>query len=301
MYLQQMGPWCMSLCAFHRGSRAWVPSWTMCCFCCRHIRQAIPFCQNILISITPSGLQTTLFYPTRRLVVEGETVWNRASSFKPHWWFDPKCLHQGWNHQANHIFQFTMYTPMVQGTCQLHLVLAWLSAHPVTTPIPCAATLAEAPTLAIPACPKDWAFSLTALTSLGNINKHLLSSLFCFLPTSHTFPGPTQAIDAIVINNNNLITVQVCTSSEVYADLETFQTIWQNLPHTIRQTHKWCHIFVTSMHRTAKQLQNQSMMNQVMNPLGVDIFYYSTVFDVDLFKEQLDLICQRLDEVVSRQ
>ena len=43
------------------------------------------------------------------------------------------------------------------------------------------------------------------------------------------------------------------------------------------------------------------MMNQVMNPLGVDIFYYSAVFDVDLFKERLDLICQRLDEVVSRQ
>ena len=43
------------------------------------------------------------------------------------------------------------------------------------------------------------------------------------------------------------------------------------------------------------------MMNQVMNPLGVDIFYYSAVFDVDLFKERLDLIHQRLDEVVSRQ
>ena len=38
-----------------------------------------------------------------------------------------------------------------------------------------------------------------------------------------------------------------------------------------------------------------------MNPLGVDIFYHSTVFDVDLFKERLDLIRQRLDEVVSRQ
>ena len=157
------------------------------------------------------------------------------------------------------------------------------------------------PTLEIPACHKDQAFSLTTLTSLGDINKHLSSSPFGFLPTSHTFPGPTQAIDATVVNNNNLITVQVCTSSEVYADLETFQTIWQNLPHTIRQTHKWCHIFVTSMHRTAKQLRNQSMMNQVMNPLGVNIFYYSTVFDVDLFKERLDLIRQRLDEVVSRQ
>ena len=181
------------------------------------------------------------------------------------------------------------------------LILAWLSAHPVTTSIHCKATLAEAPTLEIPACHKNRAFSLTALTSLGDINKHLSSSPFCFLPTSHTFPGPTQAIDAIVVNNNNLITVQVCTSSEVYADLETFRTIWQNLPHTIRQTHKWCHVFVTSMHRTAKQLRNQSMMNQVMNPLGVDIFYYSAVFEVDLFKEQLDLIHQRLDEVVSGQ
>ena len=43
------------------------------------------------------------------------------------------------------------------------------------------------------------------------------------------------------------------------------------------------------------------MMNQVMNPLGVDILYYSAVFEVNLFKERLDLIRQRLDEVVSGQ
>ena len=134
------------------------------------------------------------------------------------------------------------------------LILAWLSAHPVTTPIRCTATLGEALTLKIPACHKDRAFSLTALTPLGDINKHLSLSPFCFLPTSHTFLGPTQAIDAFVVYNKHLITVKVCTCSEVYADLETFRTIWQNLPHTIRQTHKWCHIFVTSIHRTAKQL-----------------------------------------------
>ena len=176
-------------------------------------------------------------------------------------------------------------------------VLAWLTAHPVSTPIPCTATLAGAPTFEIPMCSKDQTFSLTALTLLGDINKYLPSSPFCFLPTSHTFPGPTQAVDAIVVNNNHLITVQVTTSSGVYADSGTFQTIWQNLPHTIRQTHKWCHVFVTSNHMAADHLRNQPMMNLP----GINISYYSAAFEVDLFKERLGLIRQRLDEVVSRQ
>jgi hypothetical protein len=168
-------------------------------------------------------------------------------------------------------------------------VLTWLSAHPASASIPCTATLAEAPTLEIPVCPKDRTIPLTALTLLRDINK--LPLPFCFLPTPHTFPGPT--IDAIVVNENLFITVQVTVSSRDCADLGTFQTIWRNLPHVIGQTYKWCHVFVTSDHETAEQLQNQSMANTP----GIDIFYYSAVFEVG----RLDLIRQHLYEVVRRQ
>jgi hypothetical protein len=168
-------------------------------------------------------------------------------------------------------------------------VLTWLSAHPASTSIPCTATSAEALTLEIPVCPKDRAIPLTALMLLRDINKHPLP--FCFLPTSGTFPGPT--IDAIVVNEKLFITVQVTVSSRDCADSGTFQTIWRNLPRVIGRTYKWCHVFVTSDHETAEQLRNQSMANTP----GIDIFYYSAVFEV----ERLDLICQHLYEVVRRQ
>lgn len=165
-------------------------------------------------------------------------------------------------------------------------VLAWLSAHPASTPIPCTAAAAEAPTLEIPVCPKDRAIPFTGVTLLRDINKHPLP--FCFLSVSQTFP----TVDAIVFGKKLLITVQVTASSRHSANSSAFKQIWDHLPLAIRQKYKWCHVFVTGDEGTAATLRRQ----QRENPPGIVIFYYSAVFEVG----QLGLIRKHLNEVVSR-
>ncbi|KAH9014215.1 hypothetical protein EDB84DRAFT_1568299 [Lactarius hengduanensis] len=109
-------------------------------------------------------------------------------------------------------------------------VLAWLSAHPASTPIPCTAAAAAAPVLKIPVCPKDRAIPLTGLTLLKTTKRRTLP--FCFIPISQNF----SAIDAIVFDKSHLITVQVTVSPKHDVNSDALRQIWKALPAAIRKS-----------------------------------------------------------------
>ncbi|KAH9064204.1 hypothetical protein EDB87DRAFT_1575068 [Lactarius vividus] len=79
-------------------------------------------------------------------------------------------------------------------------VLTRLSAHPVSTPIPCTAA-ASVLALKIPVSPKHRVIPFNGLTILEDIKKY--APPFPFLPVSQTFP----TVGAIVFGNKLLITV----------------------------------------------------------------------------------------------
>ncbi|KAH8988851.1 hypothetical protein EDB92DRAFT_986724 [Lactarius akahatsu] len=160
--------------------------------------------------------------------------------------------------------------------------LTWLSAHPASKPISCTAAAASAPALKIPVCPKVRAIPFTSLTLLGDVKKHAFP--FCFLPVSQTLP----TVDAIIFDKKLLITIQVTVSPRQSVDSSALEKIWDGLPLAIRRKHRWCHVFVTGDGRTAVELRRQPREN----PPGIDICYYSAIFDV----EQLGLIRGHLND-----
>ncbi|KAH9008752.1 hypothetical protein EDB85DRAFT_2252798 [Lactarius pseudohatsudake] len=133
-------------------------------------------------------------------------------------------------------------------------VLTWLSAHPASTPISCTAAAASAPALKIP-----------------DVKRHAFP--FCFLPVSPTLP----AVDAIIFDKKLLITIQVTVSPKQSVNLSALEKIWDGLPLAIKRKHKWCNVFVTNDGGTAAELRRQPKEN----PPGIDICYYSAMFDVE--------------------
>ena len=149
-------------------------------------------------------------------------------------------------------------------------VLAWLTAYPASTPICCSTAMYGAPTLAIPVCPLDQSISLTDLNELKGVKKCPLP--FCFIPTSSTFP----TIDAIVIDDKFIITVQVTVSRTHSAKPEGFEQIFTHLPAQFRNKRQWCHVFVTGDEENAQALRYKPRDL----PKKMRITVYSAVFDI---------------------
>ncbi|KAH9022984.1 hypothetical protein EDB85DRAFT_342232 [Lactarius pseudohatsudake] len=164
-------------------------------------------------------------------------------------------------------------------------VLTWLSAHPASTSISCTAAAASAPALKIPVCPKVRAIPFTGLTLLEDVKRRAFP--FCFLPVSPTLP----AVDAIIFDKKHLITIQVTVSPKQSVNSSALEKIWDGLPLATKRKHKWCHVFVTNDGGTAAELRRQPREN----PPGIDICYYSAMFDV----EQLGRIRGHLNDMGS--
>src|SRR6266702_2713577 len=95
----------------------------------------------------------------------------------------------------------------------------------------CSTTVYGAPTLTILVCPLDQSIPLTDLSKLKDMKMHPLP--FCFIPTSLTFP----TINAIIIDDKFIITVQVTVSCRHSAKPEGFEQISTHLPAQFRNKH----------------------------------------------------------------
>ncbi|KAH9000596.1 hypothetical protein EDB86DRAFT_3135210 [Lactarius hatsudake] len=119
-------------------------------------------------------------------------------------------------------------------------VLACLSAHPASKPLPCIAADSGPSTLEIPVSLRERSFSLDSAASLKDVNNHTVP--FCLIPTSSNF----VAFDAIVCGQDYFFTIQVAVSSRHSANPCCFENIRCEVPPLFLESRKWYHVFVTN-------------------------------------------------------
>lgn len=145
-----------------------------------------------------------------------------------------------------------------------------LRSHSSRTPVTDSAT--PPPTLKIFACGEENTFFFGSSTALKQkVASTMNSTPLCLLPTSQTF----AAVDAIVLTEQNIITVQVTISDNHSAKKEGFEEIKKSLPHEMIMKRPWLHVFITDDHDKAESLRNQTLSD-----LPNNISIYSAVFNV---------------------
>ncbi|KAH9077736.1 hypothetical protein EDB83DRAFT_1509422 [Lactarius deliciosus] len=149
-------------------------------------------------------------------------------------------------------------------------VLACLSAHPASKPLPCIAADSGPSTLEIPVSLRKQSFSLDSAASLKDVNNHSIP--FCLIPTSSNF----VAFDAVVCSQDSFFTIQVAVSSRHSANPCCFENIRCEVPPLFLERRKWYHVFVTNDKRKAENLQNQKPKN-----LPAEVIICSAVFEID--------------------
>jgi hypothetical protein len=166
-------------------------------------------------------------------------------------------------------------------------VLAWLSAYPASTPIPCtAATMTghSMPNLEIPVCSKDQSIPLTDLNSIRNVPPP-----FCLL----TVPQTCAPVDAIVCSDEVIITVQVTVSSRYQSD---FERIHAQLSLLFGESRQWCHVFVTADEENANALRYELREGL---PTDLNIALFTAVFDLGLLSPIRERLSELIEERVS--
>jgi len=173
-------------------------------------------------------------------------------------------------------FQIFSRQPMLggaAGTLFERFVLCWLACG--SGSLQCTAKGTNPDALEIPACPtEDQRVFLSSKTTLKAAKVKLLPS--CFFPGSQTFP----TVDAIILTNDCLITVQVTISSRHSAKEAGFNLVRESGIQKKKKPNRnddrrWCHVFVTDEESKAKSLREQNR-----DDLPEDISIYSAVFDV---------------------
>jgi hypothetical protein len=179
-------------------------------------------------------------------------------------------------HKRINFFQTLSRQPMLSGavgTLFERFVLCWLASG--SGSLQCTAKHTASHDLEIPACPtENQRVFLSSKTTLKDAKVTLLPS--CFFPASQTFP----TVDAIILTNDCLITVQVTISSEHSAKKAGFDIVRESGIRARKKTNRkgdrsWCHVFVTDEESKAKSLREQNRKE-----LPEDISIYSAVFDV---------------------
>ena len=109
----------------------------------------------------------------------------------------------------------------------------------------------------------------------------------CLVPTSGTF----FSLNAIVLTNNAVITVQITIALEHDAKEEEFDLIYRNLPPGLleKRPHR-CHVFITDKEITAKSLREQ---NHTQIPNGTLV--YSTAISVGSMDSSIPATEERID------
>jgi hypothetical protein len=170
-------------------------------------------------------------------------------------------------------------------------VLAWLSASPASTPIPCTAATANAPTLTIPVCPKDRSIPLANLSSIRESDMNMAQPPpFCLL----TVPKTCAPVDAIVCTDEAIITVHVTVSRTRSTGPSDFERIHAQLPVLFGEARhwQWCHVFVAGDEENAKALRYEARKDL---PADLNVTIYSAVLDLG----RLSSIRKRLDELIE--
>ena len=90
-------------------------------------------------------------------------------------------------------------------------------------------------------------------------------------PTSPEF----TTIDAVVLTEESIITIQVAISDSHPVNRGDFAIIEDYLPNATRRSKRWCHVFITDDENSATSLRSQTFKG-----LPSEVQIYSTVFDV---------------------
>jgi len=173
-----------------------------------------------------------------------------------------------------------------------NFVLAWLSAHPLSTPIPCTAAMASAPRLEIPVCPKDRSIPFTDLGSMRDMNTP--PTPFCLLTVSQTCAA--SAVDAIVCSDEAIITVQVTISRRHGATPSSFEQIRAQLPVLFGEARRWCHVFVTGNEEDAEALRYDLREDL---PADLNVTIYTAVLDLGWLGPIRERLYEMIEERVS--
>lgn len=160
-------------------------------------------------------------------------------------------------------------------------VLAWLSASPASSPLPCKTDNSGLTSFESPVSSREHLHSITSQQTLRNVNQYILPC--CLIPVSQNF----ATVDAIVCSDDSFFTIQATVSSTHSAKPVGFNTIREAVPTTFLRARKWYHVFITNDESKAESLRNQQR-----DDLPDDITICSAVFDID----QLGSIRQRLAE-----
>jgi hypothetical protein len=165
-------------------------------------------------------------------------------------------------------------------------VLAWLSAYPASTPIPCTAAAGmmadmSRPALEIPVCSKDQSIPLTDLNIIRNVPPP-----FCLL----TVPQNCAPLDAIVGIDEVIITVQA-VSSRYRTERCDFEQIHAQLSLLFGESRQWCHVYVTGDEENAVALRYEPWDI----PADLNVMIFTAVFNLG----HLDPIRERLDELIE--
>ncbi|KAH9029198.1 hypothetical protein EDB84DRAFT_248948 [Lactarius hengduanensis] len=155
-------------------------------------------------------------------------------------------------------------------------VLTWLSSdHCGMDPLLCTPAnirLRRSPFLQIPTCREEQTIYFSRWSDLRGTKVDQLP--FCLLPR----PQSRTLVDAVVITNTFIITVQVAISPWRRVRQGRFAEIEANLPTITngRKKRRWCHVFITDDESTACWLRAQTLSD-----LPSHFCVYSAVFGVD--------------------
>ncbi|KAH9000664.1 hypothetical protein EDB86DRAFT_3075130 [Lactarius hatsudake] len=149
--------------------------------------------------------------------------------------------------------------------------LSWLSSEPRPNmePLRCYPAVTGWPDLQIPACREKQTKVFSSLDALKKVKKKALP--LCLLPVSRTLP----AVDAIVLTDQFIITVQVTLAYRHSVKKDGFTQIEESIPAWIMNGCKWRHTFITDDEATAVALRRQTFSD-----LPKNIRIYSGVFNV---------------------
>jgi hypothetical protein len=163
-------------------------------------------------------------------------------------------------------------------------ILLWLRHPPARDRLPCVPAGGSSPALEIPACWYSMQF-FSKEGDLKDVGEHDLPK--CLVPVSQSFP----TVDAIVVTGTSIITVQITVTSAHDTKDSGFQKVYDNLPSTVLNLRRRCHVFVTDTEDKAEFLRQQ----QLTLPTNMTIDVYSTFVNVD----QLNLITtdRRMEEL----
>jgi hypothetical protein len=162
-------------------------------------------------------------------------------------------------------------------------VLAWLSAHPASKPLPCMAAEGYGLTGRLSALelPVSSLAQLFSMTSQKTLHGHTLP--FCLIPGSQT------GLNAIVCSQYFFFTVQVAISESLAHSINSnsFKIICNTVPLSFLKARQWCHVFVTDDESKAENLRNKPQKD-----LPDNIIICSAVFDVNWLGSINERLCQ---------